>query len=377
MSTAAIICEFNPFHNGHKYLINKVKNEHADTVVAIMSGHFVQRGDVAITDKYTRAKVALENGCDLVVELPTIYAISGANTFANGGVGIAKALNVDKLCFGAENDNIDKLKDIADAQNCDKFASCVKELMDKGEYYPKAVSVAIDKLLSQKHADILSGANNTLGIEYIKALSNCNIEPVAIKRIGVSHDSQTTNNTYASASLIRKLINKKEEYNSYTDMVIDNPSTISNLETAILYKLKTMTKEEIQNLPDVSEGLHNRIYKCVREYNSLEEILLNLKTKRYTMARLRRIVICALLSITKDIQAESPQYIRVLGMNDKGAQLLKNSTLPIVAKVKQDYDKLSYSAQAVFDIDTTASDVFMLSTKDNNLNDFNKQLIKI
>lgn len=382
MSTAAIICEFNPFHNGHKYLIEKVKTSHADTVVGIMSGSFVQRGDIAIADKYARAKEALKNGCDLVVELPTVYAVSSAEIFAFGGVEIAKALCIDKLCFGAENDDISKLKEIADAFDSTSFNEKIKENMDKGDYYAKAVSDAVREILSPEHSAILDGPNNTLGLEYIKALKNSNITPIAIKRTGVNHDSKTATDNIASASYIRELIYKNKPYSEYTDMVITNPANIKNIESAIMYKLKTMDKDELSALPNANEGLYNRIFEYAKRNNYLDELIDELKTRRYTHARLRRLIVCALLGINTDTVRKALQgvrYVRVLAMNEKGSALLKSSTLPVIAKVKQDYEKLSTDAKEIFDIDVRASNIYSISREDksDSTNDFNSKIIKL
>jgi len=379
LRVAAVICEFNPFHNGHKYLIDKIKSEYADCVIAIMSGNFVQRGDVAITDKFTRTKAALENGCDLVVELPTVFALSSAEYFAKGGVELAQALNADMLCFGAENDDIKTLSDIADAFCDDNFKETFKKYMGNGSYYAKAVSESIKEVLSYKHSEILSKPNNTLAIEYIKALKGTSITPIAIKRNGADHDSDVTSKNIASATHIRNLIQESKEYDSFTSMDIINYSDIKKLETAILYKLRTMSKDELENLPDVNEGLHNRIFDCCRKSNSLEELFDNLKTKRYTLARLRRIVIYALLDITKyDIQ-EKVKYIRVLGMNDSGAKLLSNATLPLICRVANDYSTLNIDAKKMFDIDIKANDVFFLSSTGSKKyeNELASQIIKI
>ena len=379
MKVAAVICEFNPFHNGHKYLIDKIKAEHADCIIAIMSGNFVQRGDIAITDKFQRAKNALLNGCDLVVELPTIYALSSAEKFAKAGVQIADALGADILCFGAENDDIEKLKSLSDAFENPDFNKKLKELISNGEYYPKAVSLAIKEIYSAEYSDLLNGANNTLTIEYIKALKGTHISPVAIKREGVDHDSNIAIKNIASATHIRQLIRDNTAYSDFTDMIIESYTDINKLETAILYRLRTMSKEEIENLPDVKEGLHNRIYECARNSSSLKELYTNLKTKRYTLARLRRIVMCALLGITKEMQNANVQYIRVLGISDKGSKLLSKSALPLVCKYPQDYNKLNDNAKACFDIDIKAGELFPLAitNDDKSYCELKSQIIKI
>ncbi len=379
MKITSVICEFNPFHNGHKYLIDKIKSEHADCVIAIMSGNFVQRGDVAIVDKYKRAETALKNGCDLVVELPTVFALSSAERFAKGGVAIADALNSDILCFGAENDDINKLKTISHIFYDDNFKEKLKKYLSNGEYYPKAVNKSVADSLGDDYADILNGANNTLAVEYIKALEKTNISPVAIKRKGTSHDSFITSENIASATHIRNLIRENEKYDSFVNDTVEYFTDVKKLETAILYRLKTMSKNEIENLPDVSEGLHNRIFECAKNSNSLEELYECLKTKRYTLARLRRIVMYALLGITKDDMKENALYIRVLGMNHSGAKLLKSSKLPLVCKFPQDYNALSEEARRMLDIDLKAGEVFSLSATSPSLytSELKRKMIKI
>lgn len=379
MKIASVISEFNPFHNGHKHLVDTIKKEHADCVVAIMSGNFVQRGDVAITDKYNRAKVALQNGCDLVVELPTAFALSSAQNFALGGVEIAKALNSDMLCFGAENDDTTMLTEIADVFYDDNFKEKIKEYISSGDYYAKAVSKAVSVVLSQEHSDILSKPNNTLAVEYIRALKGSAISPIAIKRIGAEHDSSITTETISSATNIRNLVLESKTYDNFTNMVIDNPAYIKNVETAILYKLRTMSEDDFLNISNISEGFENRIYDACRNSISLEELYENLKTKRYTLARIRRIVMNAFLEIDKTLIKKENLYVRVLGMNEKGAQIIKSTSLPLVIKVKQDYEKLSNNQKALFDIDVKASELFplALNKKVQSKNDFATQIIKI
>ncbi len=379
MKVAAVICEFNPFHNGHRYLIEKIKSEHADCVVAIMSGNFVQRGEVAIVDKYQRAKTALEGGCDLVVELPTVFALSSAENFAKGGVQIADALNADILCFGAENEDVSKLSQIADTFLHENFKTALKENLSNGDYYAKAVSKVIEQILSKEHAELLFGANNTLGVEYIKALKHTHISPVAIKRLGVDHDSDVTFKNISSATNIRNLVRSGEKYSEFTDIRLCDYTDMKELETVILYKLRTMSKEEIENLPDVTEGLHNRISECARCSNSLEELYNNLKTKRYTLSRLRRIVMCAILGITKEHCKLDAQYVRVLGMSKNGATLLKNCKLPLLCNFPQDYESLSNTAKMIFEIDLTANSVYSLAKVNNKdfINEYQQKIIKI
>lgn len=369
MLTNAVICEYNPFHNGHKYQLDKIKEISANPITAVMSGSFTQRGDIAVADKFTRAETAVKNGADLVIELPTVYACSSARNFAAAGVSIARSLGCcENLFFSTEESEPGLLIKSAELFEDKKFNSLVKSAMDDGMYYPKAVEYAFRETAPEL-AEVVTKPNNILALEYLKSLKGTGIEPIIIKREGVSHDSGGIKDGFSSASNIRKLILNGRDYG---DLVpenspkINHPADIKNLEKAILYKLRTMSVDELENLPDVSEGLQNRIYSSIRNYNSLEEIIGNIKTKRYTHARLRRIIISALLNITKDDLKEPVPYLRVLAFNERGAELLreikKSGTLPIITNVADGYKKLGDKAKRIFDIDLRASDIYSLAT---------------
>lgn len=384
MSVFAVICEYNPFHNGHKYLIENVKKD-GDALVAVMSGSFTQRGDIAITDKFLRAETAVKNGADLVIELPTVYACSNAEIFAKGGVEIIKSLGVvDKLCFGAEDADVNLLRLAGDAFFDEEFKAELKKLMNSGEYYPRAVRKALEKVFSPALAEVVEKPNNILAIEYIKAIKGTTIEPVAVRRFGSVHDSDDCSGNIASASIIRELVLNGGNYKQFVpDYTIDNPADIKRLERAILYKLRSMSRDEIKSLPDVGEGLENRIYEAVKQSRSIDELLENIKTKRYTMARLRRIIIAALLGITADIQKSDVPYIRVLAFNDKGRELMSKintkRALPLITNVADGYNNLSDSAKRIFDIDILASDVLNLTTESVGVcsTDFTRGVIKL
>ena len=353
-----MICEFNPFHNGHKFLLEKIKADYADEIVCIMSGNFVQRGDIAITDKYTRTKAALQNGADAVVELPTPYAVSGANTFAKNGVRIAKSLNCDRLCFGAE-DGLELLTELVELLEDDRTNDKIQTAMRNGQYYPKALSLAV----GEEYANIIEQPTHRLALEYIRACRMYDIEPVAIERRGALHDDTATHGDIASASKIRSLIAHGEAYQAFTPMVIDKACDLRSLETAILYRLKTIAPEEMEKIADVSEGLHNRIIEAAKQNHSLEEILCTVKTKRYTMARLRRILIAVLLNITADIQKTPVSFLRVLGIRYGKESILKDAKLPLIVKTKADYDKLDDSAKEIFRVDLNAAEAMNLADR--------------
>lgn len=333
-----IICEFNPFHSGHKYLIDTVR-ENTDSVVCVMSGNFVQRGEFAVYDKFTRAKSALAGGADLVIELPCVYSLMSANGFAKYAVSILESTGiVDEIAFGAECDDIEQLKLTAD--KIKKSEAEIKIKMKEGLSYPRARKEIIK-------SNILDKPNNILAVEYINSAA---IPCRAVKRIGKGHD--TDDKTY-SASEIRK------------NLSLDEISSMSNCEIAILAKLRTMTAADFVQIEDVTEGLENRIIDAVRVSASLDEIYTKIKTKRYTHSRIRRIILRAYLGITKQYTFDVP-YIRILGFNDRGRELLsemkKEAVLPVISRYA-DIDKLTKNARALFELECQCTDLYNLGYK--------------
>lgn len=364
MTTGALICEYNPFHNGHKYMLDMMRRDGCDCIIAVMSGSFTQRGDVAVYSKFSRTKEALLCGADIVIELPCVYAVSSAQRFANGGCEIIKATTiVDRVYFGSESGDISALQKAADATLDSKINEKVKTFMDEGDYYPVALQKAVEEFHGKETADILSSPNNTLGIEYIKALKGSNIEVRTIKRTGVGHDSVDTTDTIASASNIREMILRKDDFRAFipNNTSEANPAFLSYGERAILLRLRELSADEIENIPDVAEGLHNRISAVSKEKNTTEEILSQIKTKRYTHSRLRRILICALLGIKKEHQEIPVPYIRILGFNSRGENAIrsmnKSASLPLVINVASGYKNLDAKAKEIFDIDIKATDL--------------------
>lgn len=370
MKVTGIIAEYNPFHNGHKYHIEKTKQQTDSFVVAIMSGSLVQRGEFAAFSKHARAKSALLNGADLVIELPALYSSASAQRFALGAVKILDALNVvDYLSFGSECGDINELVSVSEMleklDNSPAFSNALKT----GASFPSARQSALNELLN-KPTDIFSNPNDTLGIEYLSAIKSISsdIKPLAIKREGVNHDSNTTNNRFASASFIREKIKSS---NDIFDFIPENTKAIiseeikshkykidyNKFETATLYALKQLSKEDFSMLPDVSEGLENRLYTSAQTALSLDEFFSSVKTKRYTLARLRRIAIFSLMGITKEDYRLSPAYIRILGMNNNGKKILskakENSTLPFYTA----FSKIEKIGGRLAEIDRKATDL--------------------
>lgn len=375
----AVISEFNPFHNGHKYLVQTAKKRTNEPVIAIMSGSFTQRGEVAITDKFSRAKTALENGVDLVLELPTVYAVANAQRFAYCGVQIAKSFDcVNYLAFGCESGNVDSLKNALNAVENPEVNKIISEKMSNGDYYPRALQSAVRAIFGEETAEVLSSPNNILAVEYLKNLADTDIQPLAVKRIGTAHDSDEACEEFASASLVRSILRYGENAEKYLPSVASKITFPENLERIMLYKLRMMSAEDFRLLPDVNEGLENRIADAVKRYNSVKEIISSIKTKRYTHARLRRIMTCALLDITENLQRTPIEYVRVLGFNKEGASLLKNCRFEVVTSVAKTL-KSDTSITRLLEKDVLATDIAALAYNDVDRcgNDYIQQIVKI
>lgn len=406
-SIVGIIGEYNPFHNGHKYHLEESKRIlHADYSVAIISGNFVQRGNVSVIGKWSKAEMALNNGVDLVLELPTIYSVSSAENFAYGAIKTLNALNiVDYVSFGSEIGNLETLNLFAEifTKQPSEYISLLNHELSKGLSFPKARENAALMYLNdiRKYSNVLSSPNNILGIEYLKALkkTKSSIRPLTIKRENVQYNDISIKNNFASATSIREMLIKnklskipyvmpketyKVFYNCYQKGHI--VKDLSRYEKEIIYTLRKMTLEEISNLPDVSEGLENNIKNAANSCNTLEEFMNIIKTKRYTSTRIRRILVYALLGITKKDMKDSTKnipYVRVLGFNQKGKELLSvisnnARNIDIITSVKKyiDNNPSKYSKR-MLDIDITATNIYTLGyEKDSWANlDFTHNMI--
>jgi predicted nucleotidyltransferase len=382
MKISGIIAEYNPFHNGHKYHIDKVRDNGADGIVAVMSGNFVQRGEPAIEDKYQRAKSALIGGVDLVLELPSAYATSSAEIFAKSGVDILNRLGcVDEISFGAEEDNILSLKKIAAALQNEDTDNLLKEKLKEGISYPTALDYAVGQVIGMEYSVIMRQPNNILAIEYLKALnrSESQMTPFAVKRAGCNHDSDTPIGNIASASFIRDnlRIGKTDVLKDYMPATsesilkgnIEKGDALIDLdifEKAVLSKLRFLPLSYFSKLPDVSEGIENRLHSAIAISRTLDELYGYVKTKRYTHSRIRRLILQAFLGISaKDITGEIP-YVRVLGFNDVGRSILKemkfNATIPVIMKASDIADLHSDKADRIFNIECRGSDQYFLFT---------------
>lgn len=402
-----IIAEYNPFHNGHLYHIAKSKEETgAECVVCIISGNFVQRGETAIVNKWTKAEMALKNGADVVIELPTVYSTSSAENFAEGAIKIFNSLKiVDTISFGMETTDLSVLNTIAEVLNEEpkEYQTMLTHELKKGLSYPKARENALMMYLNdiKKYVNVLSGSNNILAIEYLKALkkTKSDILPVGIKREKVLYNDTKVVGEFASATAIREmLITKQYEKirnvmpkSSYIllgeelkkgNYVID----LSKFEKQIIYNIRKMSVEDIEKYPDVNEGLGNLIKNSAGTCNTLEEFLEAVQTKRYTKTRIQRILIYILLDINKKMMEASKKldpYVRVLGVTERGKSLLsrisrENPKLNIVTSVKKYEDMVSNKhLKEMIKKDIFATDIYTLGYEKNSLAnlDYTKKII--
>ena len=372
-----LVAEFNPFHNGHKFLVDSLKAQGSNTVTAVMSGSFVQRGECACISPYERTEMALKNGVDLVLCLPVPYATASAERFAGAGVDVLCATGViDALGFGSECGSKERILECAKCLLSPQFDSYLNKYLGEGISFPDARQKALKDMCGEELSSVIATPNDILGVEYTKAVirNNYDIDIFPVKRIGVGHDSNDFSDNICSASAVRELLRSKENASRFlpgeTASILNEalncgkaPADFKKVENAILYKLRTMSVDDFATLPDVSEGLEHRAYSAVRSSSALDEILEKIKTKRYTHSRLRRIILCAFLGITKEDVSKPVPYIRVLGFNESGAQLLKEmkkaSSLPIVTR-SSDIKALGEGAGRVFELECRARDLFSL-----------------
>ena len=419
MSTVlGIIAEYNPFHNGHLYHLKESKKATgAEYTVAIISGNFTQRGSTSIIDKWKKTEMALQNGVDLIIELPVLYSISSSENFAEGSIKILNSLGIiDFLSFGSETSDIKILNNFANIlyDEPKEYKKILSNYLDTGLSFPKARENALLEYIKNfedvntnfdNYKNILSSPNNILGIEYLKALKKykSSIKPICIKRSVADYNSSdiSINTSIASATAIRELI-KNKNFNTIKTVIpeksysiladcINSGCIIPDLncfEKEIIYVLRKMSIKEIANLPDVSEGLEFLIKKAVNSCNTLTELLYTIKSKRYTITRLQRILLYALLDISKkdmklSKEVNSP-YIRVLGFNDNGKKLIskimdKNPNQPLITSVKKFVDNNSNTnLQTMLNKDIFATNVYSLGFKNNSFAnlDFKNGIIK-
>ena len=368
MHIIGIIAEYNPIHLGHIYQINKIKEHFPNSIIILITNScFTERGEVSILNKWDKTKISLETNIDIVVELPFAFATQSADIFAKGAIEILNRLKINILAFGSESNDITKLEAIVDTQlNNREYDQIVKKYLDQGINYPTAMSKALNDILGYT----ITTPNDLLGISYIKEIkkNNYKITPYTIKRIGDYH-AKEINNSIISASLIRNLFNQEKDI---TPFIPNN--TIKYLyknltnETYFPYlKYKILTEKDLSIYQTVEEGIENRIKKAIQISNTWEELIQNIKTKRYTYNKINRMLLHILTSFTKE-EANNIKidYIRLLGFNLKGKNYLntikKDINIPIITKYKKDISLLLDLEQRItsiyyLPIDTTMTEL--------------------
>ena len=361
MNVVGIIAEYNPFHNGHKFHINEAKKiTNADYVIAIMSGSFTQSGNIAIYDKFLRSKIATEYGADMVIELPTIYATSSAESFAYGSMILLEKLGiVNSICFGSECEDIEILRNIANTlvEKENEILPSIKESLKTGISYPNARIEALKKYLDEDKLKELSKPNNILGIEYLKSLItlNSSITPYCIKRESSDFNEIVLNkksNRYTSATSIRNMIyqnkiNLVENYVpalTYTTILGTKSLFNEDLYKLLKYKILTMDQEKLKSICEINEGLENKIKNEISHSNSYDELIFNLKSKRYTLTKIKRMLINIILEISKEDSKYAKEnqiaYAHILSITNKGKKLLssisENSNIHVITKINDD-----------------------------------------
>lgn len=393
MNITGIITEYNPFHNGHKFHLEESKKQtKSDGTICIMSGNFVQRGGPAIIDKWKRTEMALSNGVDLIIELPTFYAVSSAEFFAKGAVSILNSLNiVNNLFFGSEIGDAKALSEIAKVlvSEDERFQNILKENLSLGLTFAKAREKSlIEYLNSSEINNIITSSNNILGIEYIKSILklNSSINPVALKREGSNYNDKSLSQTFSSATSIREVLKNTSNIEDLKNIIpLESYEVFSKLQEQdyrftfeeemfkyIKYKIQTNCVN-FNNLYEVTEGLDNKIIKEISSSNSLHEFILKIKSKRYTYSKISRILTHIYLGLDnddfKDIANENNLYVRVLGFNKTGREILSlikaNSSIPLITKVT----RFTNNPLLKFDLQATAC-YSLLNDKVNPFNDY-------
>lgn len=382
MKVLGIIAEYNPMHTGHIYHISKAKEiTGCDTVIVIMSGSFTQQGNIAIINKFERAKQAIQNGVDLVIEIPSAFASSDAGNFAYKSVSILNDLNVNAICFGAETDNIERLKLISETliYKDKEIWIEIKNELKKGISFAKARNNSLKKFLNEDDINIILSPNNILALEYLKTLKvlNSNIIPFAIYRES-NFNSHMLENCYTSSTSIRKALENKCNLNDIQKYISENVSKYLKNNKIIFnndffeilkYKIISMNENDLKEINGVSEGIENKLKKEICNSYSYDEFLFKIKSKRYELSRIKRILVNILLNISKDdfnlLKENNSNYAHILAFNHDKKDLLSHisntSNIPVISSLNNKtlsylnkYQKLS------LDIDIYASNIYSM-----------------
>lgn len=377
MELYGVIAEYNPFHNGHKYLLKQARLAGATHIAVVLGGNFTQRGEAAVMQKAARVRCALLGGADLVLELPLPWAASTAERFAFGGAAVLHGLGcVSKLAFGSECGDSALLLQAAQAVEHPLTREQLPSILSTGVSFAAAREEAVRRGFGASAATPLRKPNDILGVEYCKALARLAspITPLPIRRYGAPHDGMEEQEGYASSTFLRQMLRESGAFSSSVPQTTAKiwqeeaaagraPVFTEALEKPILSRLRFMKVEEFSRLPDLSEGLENRLYRASRQGVTLEQVYALAKAKRYSLARVRRLVLYAFLGVTKEDCAGSPPYIRVLGATARGWEILRcakrTATLPVVCRPRE-IRRLGADATRILELESLAADLYTL-----------------
>jgi len=356
MQKIGIICEYNPFHNGHLYHLNYIKKNFPDAlIILVMSGEFTERADISILTKWEKTEIALHYGVNLVVELPFDFACQSADLFAYGAIRILNYLKVDKIIFGSESNNINKLKDLAKKQLDSNYYLDVKNYLKDGDNYPLAMAKALDDIN-------FNTPNDILGLAYVREIikNNYNIEPITIKRTN-DYNSLDLNNNISSATAIREALKKNEDIKNYVPEKVypylqDNIPVLDNYFKYLKYRIIN-EQEDIIKYHGVDDKILPRIINNINDAFSFDELITKIKTKNYSYNRIKRMLIYILIGFKKDDMNKDINYIRILGFDNKGQEYLnklkKEIDIPIITSYRN--NKNNY-----LDINTKITNILLL-----------------
>lgn len=353
MQVIGIICEYNPFHNGHLYHINKIKQLYKDSIIIlVVNGYFMQRGEASILSKQSKTEIALDNNIDLVLELPAIFGTQSADKFAYHSIEILNYFKVDKIIFGSESNNIKILENIADEQLKNNHQDSIKEYLKSGLNYPTALAKTLNIKFNYNNP------NDLLAISYIKAIKqiNSNIEFECIKRTNDYHDIKS-NNAIISASNIRNKIKDNLDISTYLPSSSQNKILTINYKLLFsLFKYKINTCDNLNIYLDVDEGIENKLKKEINNAKNIDDFITHIKSKRYTYNKLKRMLIHILLDFKKNDNLTTIQYIKILGFNHNGQNYLnkikKNITIPLKPEKESTTYKIEHNAVILYDLIT-------------------------
>lgn len=387
MKITGVVAEYNPFHAGHEYQLKMARKlSGCDCLAVVMSGNYVQRGEPALIDKFKRAEAAIYGGADIVIELPMPFACSNAEMFALAGLKELKKLNIDSLSFGCENDNVNLLKKIAGLQLSPRFNNYTREEMKKGLAYPKAMSNALGFIMGSE-AEAVYTPNNVLAIEYIKSALklNLNLKFYPVKRLGMNHNDTEISGLYHSATAIRKslmdgasgnlkLTSKSLEMIEEFYRVHKKYNTLNNYVDYLYYKI--LNTRDLETIFEINEGLENKIISQIYKHKNIDDLIMALKSKRYTYAKIRRCLLNILLDIKtvdiNNIMSTDFPYVKVLAFNKAGRKAIPyiKDKGTVVINRYSDYKKNGIRAEdsAIFNVTMRSSNIYYLPLENRKYN---------